>query len=167
MELKDLIEAVESATTKDGLEALVLRELGIDVDKRKRLSDIRAEVLQGLGVEQGVESADAGDGAVSEEKSGSAAPSDKESAPSDPAGVVVLGESAVSDSLVDGLTANSQLVGLISYDSNAAIQPPAPEVDPPKPAIPEVKNRLLRNKSTGRTFVWTKELAKLSVMEEI
>ena len=140
MELNELIEAVQAATTKDGLEALVRDELGIDVDKRKRLSDIRAEVLQGLGVEQGSESADDGDGQSGEGKPDSAAP---------------VAEAVARSSL------DWQLVG------DDTIQPPPPEVEPPKTAIPEAKNRLLRNKSTGRTFIWTKELAKLSVMEEI
>ena len=156
MELKDLIEAVEAATTKDGLEALVLRELGIDVDKRKRLSDIRAEVLSGLGVEAGADKPE-GNGGQGEDEASELEGDDGGEPGSNPSDE----SPAPADLVADGLA------GTGAAGDGTAIQPPAPEVEPPKPAIPEVKNRLLRNKSTGRTFIWTKELANLPVMEEI
>lgn len=56
MELHELIEAVKAAADKGALEALVLAELGLNIDKRKSLETLRAEVLAGLGA-QGGESA--------------------------------------------------------------------------------------------------------------
>ena len=53
MELHELIEAVKAAADKGELEALVLKELGLNLDKRKSLETLRAEVLAGLGVEGG------------------------------------------------------------------------------------------------------------------
>lgn len=49
MELHELIEAVKAAADKGALEALVLAELGLNIDKRKSLETLRAEVLAGLG----------------------------------------------------------------------------------------------------------------------
>lgn len=53
MELHELIEAVKAAVDKGALEALVLNELGLNLDKRKGLETLRAEVLSGLGVDGG------------------------------------------------------------------------------------------------------------------
>lgn len=65
MGLNELIEAVKAATTKDALESLVKQHLGIDLDKRKALETLRAEVLKGLGAESdsGVGAGDQGGGA--------------------------------------------------------------------------------------------------------
>lgn len=51
MVLNELITAVKAAATKDALESLVKEHLGIDLDKRKALETLRAEVLKGLGAE--------------------------------------------------------------------------------------------------------------------
>ncbi len=53
MELHELIEAVKAAADKGALEALVLAELGLNIDKRKSLETLRAEVLAGLGAKGG------------------------------------------------------------------------------------------------------------------
>ena len=63
MELAELIAAVKAATTKDALESLVKAELSLDLDKRKTLKALRAEVLKGLGVD-----AEEGDDARDEEE---------------------------------------------------------------------------------------------------
>lgn len=48
LSIEDLIAAVKAAKTKDGLEALVKEQLGLDIDKRRALKDLRTEVLAGL-----------------------------------------------------------------------------------------------------------------------
>jgi len=67
MELADLIAAVKAAATKDALESLVKAELSLDLDKRKALKTLRAEVLKGLGVD-----AEEGDEAEDEQAPGAA-----------------------------------------------------------------------------------------------
>ena len=44
--------------------------------------------------------------------------------------------------------------------------PPAEDA-PPEPSKADPENRLIRNKVTGVTFIWTSALSKLSVMEEV
>jgi pyruvate/2-oxoglutarate dehydrogenase complex dihydrolipoamide acyltransferase (E2) component len=165
MDLADLIAAVKAAATKDALETLVKDELSLDLDKRKTLKALRAEVLKGLGEtveEGGDDDADAGETASgspgeSSEKVGNAAAQ----APEPPA----------APTLTPAPT---------SQPDAAAIQPvaaatpaPAPVTPPaldeaPEPAIePTVGNRLLRHKVSGRTVLWTPALSKLVDLEEV
>lgn len=130
MELAELIAAVKAAATKDALESLVKAELSLDLDKRKSLKALRAEVLKGLG-----ENAEDGDDTDEE------APAAFEIAADAPA------ELPAPDA--------------------APITPPALEEAPEPEHKPAAGNRLLRNKSTGRTFIWTPALAALADLEEV
>jgi hypothetical protein len=51
LSIEALISQVRNAKSKDTLEALVLTELGIDIDKRLPMKDLQAEVLAGLGAD--------------------------------------------------------------------------------------------------------------------
>jgi len=132
MELAELIAAVKAAATKDALESLVKAELSLDLDKRKALKTLRAEVLKGLG-----EDAEEGDDTRDDDEAPAA----------------------------------------FEIAADAPAEPPAPEsapvtppalVEAPEPEIPAaVGNRLLRHKTTGRTFVWTPALSRLADLEEV
>lgn len=158
MELADLIAAVKAAATKDALEALVKAELAIDLDKRKALKALRAEVLKGLGetTEEGgdddTDGSEAATGSPGEgsEKVGSAA-AQVSGLPAAPAPVPALA---------------SQPVAAVT-PAPAPVTPPALEEAPEPEHKPAPGNRLLRNKTTGRTFVWTPALAKLADLEEV
>ena len=128
MELHELIEAVKAAKDKGELEALVKRELSIDLDRRKSLEVLRQSVLAGLGSDARA--------AVEE-----AAPEAEELA-------------------------------------QAPVEAEVPAEEQPKLTMPEIADelaeevpaphlRLLRNKKTGREFVWTPALAKLADLEEV
>ena len=54
LSIEALISQVRNAKSKDALEALVLENLGIDIDKRRAMKDLQAEVLAGLGAPEPV-----------------------------------------------------------------------------------------------------------------
>ncbi len=114
MELHDLIAAVKAAPDKDSLAELVKTELGLDLNRRKSLAELRDSVLAGLAIEP-------------------------EQRPDTPAPVA---PPDIAAALPD--------IG----------ETPSAEQEAPK-------QRILRNKKTGRVFVWTPELAKLSDLEEV
>lgn len=155
MELSDLIAAVKAASTKDDLEALVKAELSIDLDKRKSLKALRAETLKGLGATDD-ETGDADD--TGEDGEG------------------VKGDEVASAGVTDGARDDAHGVKLEQGQSAApgqaadfvdAITPPGLEGAPEPEIAPATGNRLLRNKVTGATFIWTPVLAKLPSMEEV
>ena len=164
MELADLIAAVKAAATKDALEALVKAELAIDLDKRKALKALRAEVLKGLGEtteEGGDDDTDGGEAATGSpgegpEKVGSAA-AQVSGLPAAPAPVPALASQPDAGA--------SQPVAAVT-PAPAPVTPPALEEAPELEIKPAAGNRMLRNKTTGRTFVWTPALAKLADLEE-
>ncbi|MDH0100112.1 hypothetical protein N7320_02130 [Stutzerimonas stutzeri] len=132
MELAELIAAVKAAATKDALESLVKAELSLDLDKRKSLKALRAEVLKGLG-----EDAEEGDDTRDDEEA--------------PAAFEIAADAPAE----------------IPAPEAAPITPPALEEAPEPEHKPAPGNRLLRNKSTGRTFIWTPALAALADLEEV
>ncbi|MGP9826893.1 hypothetical protein ACT048_20685 [Ectopseudomonas khazarica] len=185
MELNELISAVKAAKDKNELEALVKAELQIDLDKRKSLDTLRAEVLKGLGVEEG----EPGDDDAGE--SGGAAGA------GDTAGLHSANEQAELQALRDenarlreeNATQLNELqaaqlrindlqaeVGSLRFQlgnpvneqvGEASLTPPdLDEVEPREPpVVPDV--RLLRNTENGRVIAWSPELAKLPNMKEL
>lgn len=157
MELADLIGAVKAAATKDALETLVKDELSLDLDKRKTLKALRAEVLKGLGetLEEGGDD-DADDG---ETASGSPGESPEN-----------VGNAAVQAPTPESTAAAPQPVAATTpmvIPTPAPVTPPALD-QAPEPAIkPAVGNRLLRHRVTGRTVLWTPALSKLADLEEV
>lgn len=131
MELAELIAAVKTAATKDALESLVKTELSLDLDKRKSLKALRAEVLKGLG-----ENAEEGDNTGEEEA---------------PAAIEIAADVPAKPLAPEA----------------APITPPALEEAPEPEHKPAPGNRLLRHKTTGRTFVWTPALAASADLEEV
>ena len=140
MELKDLIAAVKAAKTKNELADLVSDELSLDLNKNKTMKALRAEVLNGLGVAE--------DDSADEDE---------------PEELIDLAAEGADQAVT--ATAEESDSGAVIVTQPLTV-PAADEAPAPAPK-PSTENRLLRNKSNGRTFIWTKELAKLSVMEEV
>ncbi|SEJ46712.1 hypothetical protein SAMN05216201_10987 [Pseudomonas linyingensis] len=154
MELHELIEAVKAAADKGALEALVLAELGLNIDKRKSLETLRAEVLAGLNAADG----------------------DPVPQPPVTAQVPAQAPAAIPVSLESLEQLESlelpELPKLAEESESAAPAPnPIPELpeleDEPEPVAPVPKQRLLRHKDNGRLLVWTSALAGLTELEEV
>ena len=166
MELAELIAAVKAAATKDDLESLVKSELSLDLDKRKSLKTLRAEVLKGLGAtaeEEGddEEGGDAnGDGATGD-GSGPAAST------GDAAGASAETPAAAPAAPVAAAPAPAVTSEPSPGPVPAPVTPPVLEEAPEPEISPAVGNRLLRHKVTGRTVLWTPALAKLTDLEEV
>lgn len=137
MELSDLIAAVQAAKTKNELAELVSAELSLDLNKNKTLKVLRAEVLNGLG--------------ITEDADGSAEDADDATEAEHPEEIEVVATKASTDAVIE---------------TQPLVIPPAEDA-PPEPSKAEPENRLIRNKVTGVTFIWTTALSKLSVMEEV
>lgn len=169
MELADLIAAVKAAATKDALETLVKDELSLDLDKRKTLKALRAEVLKGLGEtveESGDDDADGSEtgtgspGESPENVGNAAAQAPEPAAAPAPTPTPALEPTAAAPQPVAATTP-------IVTPTPASVTPPALD-EAPEPAIkPAVGNRLLRHKVTGRTVLWTPALSKLADLEEV
>lgn len=194
MEIEELIAAVKAANDKAELEALVKRELELDLDKRKSLDTLRAEVLKGLGVAEGDEPG-AGDGDTPGAGTGAGGSEQQSDAGPDP--VLIAGAGDSQDSLLiqtlrdenvelrqdnELLLSQLQAAQIQIQDLEAARQvgyglsggvtgdsltpPDLDDVEQPEPVkLPAV--RLLRNTENGRDFAWTPELAKLPNMKEL
>ncbi|MBD9415924.1 hypothetical protein IB234_15280 [Pseudomonas sp. PDM16] len=183
MNEQELIAAVKAAKTKDELEALVKAELSIDLDKRRKLEDLRADVLSGLGADLDPDADQEQDDAQQQEQQeqqeqqgGNTSqplqqPSDLggqgEIAPKEPVGQPVAevpAPTAVPAAVVGGLL-------LETTPGTLEVLPEPPELEEEEEdwfdEEPAPANRLLRNRENGREFVWTPELAKLSHMEEV
>lgn len=179
MNEQELIAAVKAAKTKDELEILVKEELGIDLDKRRKLEDLRGDILAGLGAgsesEQQQEQSTEAQGEQQEqserqdeqqeeqgaEQQQDAPQGQAEPAPEEqPAPVLIVdsvqlpAEPPVNVGLELAAVHDVQLPE-IEGDEEAELEEPAP------------CNRMLRNRENGREFVWTAELAKLAHMEEV
>ncbi|MGP3789773.1 hypothetical protein [Pseudomonas sp. B392_1p] len=154
MELHELIEAVKAAKDKGELETLVKRELGIDLDRRKSLEVLRQSVLAGLGVD----SADS-ESAPVEDKTGPMTLKDESK------GGATESETIEPEEVLAPVTAAE------AGAPEAEIVEPGltmPEIgDEPVDEEPAPSQRLLRNKKTGRVFVWTPALAKLADLVEV
>lgn len=137
MGLNELIEAVKAATTKDALESLVKQHLGIDLDKRKALETLRAEVLKGLGAEPEV-------GAGAGEQGGGSTELAPDTAPS------------AAGQAMQQVPEDSQAVSLPSLEED--------ETEEPEPAKAP---RILLNTENKRQFAWSPELAALPHMKEL
>lgn len=137
MGLNELIEAVKAATTKDALESLVKQHLGIDLDKRKALETLRAEVLKGLGAEPEV-------GAGAGEQGGGSTELAPNTAPS------------AAGQAMQQVHEDSQAVSLPSLEED--------EAEEPEPAKAP---RILLNTENKRQFAWSPELAALPHMKEL
>lgn len=137
MELSDLIAAVQAAKTKNELAELVGAELSLDLNKNKTLKVLRAEVLNGLGITEGADSS-------AEDVDGA-----------------TEAEHSDEDEVVTTEVAADAVV-----ETQPLVIPPAEDA-PPEPSKADPENRLIRNKVTGVTFIWTAALSKLSVMEEV
>lgn len=137
MGLNELIEAVKAATTKDALESLVKQHLGIDLDKRKALETLRAEVLKGLGAEPEV-------GAGAGEQGGGSTELAPNTAPS------------AAGQAMQQVPEDSQAVSLPSLEED--------EAEEPEPAKAQ---RMLLNTENKRQFAWSPELAALPHMKEL
>lgn len=169
MELADLIAAVKAAATKDALEALVKSELSLDLDKRKSLKSLRAEVLKGLGetVEEGDGDDDdaSGEGAAGD-SSAPAGGAGEGGAPADTSAPAAP-TPAPTPTSVPVAAAPAAASEPTSAPAPAPVTPPVLEEMPEPEIAPAEGNRLLRHKTTGRTFVWTPALSKLSDLEEV
>lgn len=137
MELHELIEAVKAAADKGALEALVLAELGLNIDKRKSLETLRAEVLAGLG----------------------AASADP--VPQAPEAALVSAQEPAA--ILAPLASIEQLA---SPELPALPELPELEEEP-EPVKAAPNQRLLRHKDNGRLLVWTPALAGLAELEEV
>lgn len=169
MELADLIAAVKAAATKDALETLVKDELSLDLDKRKTLKALRAEVLKGLG--ETVEEGGDDDAEVSETGTGSsgespenvgnvAAQAPEPAATPAPTPAPALEPTAAAPQPVAAATP-------MVTPAPAPVTPPALDEAPELLTEPAVGNRLLRHKVSGRTVLWTPALSKLADLEEV
>lgn len=174
MNEQELIAAVKAAKTKDELEILVKEELGIDLDKRRKLEDLRGDILAGLGAGQedqaGGQQEEAGaqqqeqseqqpeQGAEQQQDApqGQAEPAPQEQ----PAPVLIVDSIQLPDmppvSVGLDLAAEHEVL-LPEIEGNEEV-----ELEEPAPC-----NRMLRNRENGREFVWTADLAKLAHMEEV
>lgn len=165
MELAELISAVKAAATKDALESLVKTELSLDLDKRKSLKALRAEVLKGLG-----ETAEEGDDEDGGDTNGNGA-TDEGSAPAgstgDTAGASAETPAAAPVAPVAAAPAPAAAPEPSPGPAPAPVSPPELEEGPEPEIQPAVGNRLLRHKTTGRTFVWTPALAASADLEEV
>jgi hypothetical protein len=137
MGLNELITAVKAAATKDALESLVKEYLGIDLDKRKALETLRAEVLKGLGAES-----EAGAGTGEQGGNTELAPN---TAPS----------------------AAGQITEQASEAGQAAVSLPSLEEDEAEEPEPAKAQRMLLNTENKRQFAWSPELAALPHMKEL
>lgn len=196
MELEELIAAVKAANDKAELEALVKTELELDLDKRKSLDTLRAEVLKGLGVEEGkgsgangagTEPGTAGDTGDRQQDQSSPDPAQgsgdtqgQHSAEQERELQLLRDENAeLRDALAAEQEHSAQLRGQVSElqfneQSRASISigggltPPDLDDAGEQPAPVDVSGvRLLRNTENGRDFAWSPELAKLPNMKEL
>lgn len=164
MDLADLIAAVKAAATKDALETLVKDELSLDLDKRKTLKALRAEVLKGLGetVEESVDD----DGS----ETGTGSPGES---PENGTAAAQAPEPAAAPAPTPDPESTAAAPPPVAATTPMVTPTPAPVTPPdldeaPEPAIkPTVGNRLLRHKVTGRTVLWTPALSKLADLEEV
>lgn len=156
MELAELIAAVKAAATKDDLESLVKTELSLDLDKRKTLKTLRAEVLKGLG-----ETAEEGDDEDSDDTNGTTGEG------SDPAGSTSDTAGASAETPAAAMPAPAVTSEPSPGTAPAPVTPPDLEEGPEPEIPPAVGNRLLRHKVTGRNVLWTSALAKLADLEEV
>lgn len=166
MDLADLIAAVKAAATKDALETLVKDELSLDLDKRKTLKALRAEVLKGLG--ETVE--ESGDDDADGSGTGTGSPGES---PENGNAAVQAPESAAAPAPTPAPESTAAAPQPVAATTPMVTPTPAPVTPPdldeaPEPAIkPAVGNRLLRHKVTGRTVLWTPALSKLADLEEV
>lgn len=156
MNEQELIAAVKAAKTKDELEALVKAELGIDLDKRRGLENLRADILAGLGAMQQEQQV-----GVSQAEQPQL-PGESEHGKEVQEGRDVL--AVIEDSTQ--LPAEPLADGGLESVAESELQLPELE-DEDEPEKPAPRNRMLRNRENGREFVWTPELAKLNHMEEV
>ncbi|GEM_PF-2203793 len=168
MELAELIAAVKAAATKDALESLVKVELSLDLDKRKSLKALRAEVLKGLGETAEEEGGDAdggdakGDATIGEGSGPADSAGDTTGAPAENPAATTVATAVAAPAPAPAATAKPSAVPV-----QAPVTPPALDEAPAPAPAPVASNRLLRNKSTGRTFIWTPALAALADLEEV
>lgn len=157
MNEQELIAAVKAAQSKDDLEALVKGELGIDLDKRRKLEDLRADILAGLGVTD--------DAQEPSNDTGQADAGQEQQADGEPVVMQQLVELRVADTAPPA----SVIVSAPTESIGLELEPELPELDGDNLILlePTPQNRLLRNRENGREFVWTPELAKLPHMEEV
>lgn len=160
MELAELIAAVKTAATKDALETLVKDELSLDLDKRKTLRALRAEVLKGLGETAEDDADDNGETengtpGDSSETTGSVGAPAAPPAPAPAAAPAVITPERVAAPAPSPSPAP------------APVTPPDLDEAPEPESKPTVGNRLLKHKETGRTFVWTPALSTLAELEEV
>ncbi|WXL27756.1 hypothetical protein WG219_10015 [Ectopseudomonas mendocina] len=158
---QELIAAVKAAKTKDELEILVKQELGIDLDKRRKLEDLRGDILAGLGavLENVHQEPNSSEDSQLNGQTNQATGQEQEGAvltePQTPVTVVaeapMVGQPEPTNSLLD----EAELPELEEEGGEWELEETAPA------------NRLLRNRENGREFIWTPELAKLSHMEEV
>ena len=197
MELTELIEAVKAAKDKPELEALVKRELQIDLDKRKSLDTLRAEVLKGLGVEEGDEQGGAGGepggAGGTDDQAGAAGDQkpDEATGAGETTGQQSAAELAELQSLRDEnaqlrednahLLSELQASQIKGQDLEVALQnaqakavggtdliPPTLDDAGEELDPPAVDGvRLLLNTENGREFAWSPDLAKLPHMKEL
>ncbi len=157
MNEQELIAAVKAAQSKDDLEALVKGELGIDLDKRRKLEDLRADILAGLGI--------TGDAQEQSSDTGQSDAGQEQQADGEPVVMQQLVELRVADTAPPA----SVIVSAPTESTGLELESELPELDEDNLVLlePTLQNRLLRNRENGREFVWTPELAKLPHMEEV
>lgn len=154
---EQLIAAVKAAQSKDDLEALVKGELGIDLDKRRKLEDLRADILAGLGI--------TGDAQEQSSDAGQSDAGQEQQADGEPVAMQQLVELRVADTAPPA----SVIVSAPTENIGLELEPELPKLDDDNQVLlePTPQNRLLLNRENGREFVWTPELAKLPHMEEV
>ncbi|MWV17561.1 hypothetical protein F3I16_16080 [Pseudomonas sp. L-22-4S-12] len=176
MNEQELIAAVKAAKTKDELEILVKEELGIDLDKRRKLEDLRSDILAGLGAgseseqqeQDGAEHQEQGDRQEEQQQEEQGA-EQQHDAPQDQTEPAPQ-EQAVPVVIVDSIQLPAEPPVSVGLDLAAVHDVQLPEIegdDEDEQEEPVPRNRMLRNRENGREFVWTAELAKLAHMEEV
>lgn len=136
-----LIKQIEDAETKDQLEAIGKQSpLSVDVDKRKGVETIRAELMEMAEEAAASESGEKG------------------------------GDENQVEPAQEGLSQNHGEGEAADSDGGTATGEPgtADEHSAPKPASKrQYSGRLLKNRKTGRLFPWTAQLAKKREMQEV
>lgn len=128
LNIPELVDKIKATTSKEQLEKLMQDELEIDIDKRRKLEDLKAELVDGLV-------SDTGDNT-------------HQQLPNLDKGRDLSESEYAPDAIAD------------------MEHPTAKPKDIVKKREPKV-SRVLENTRTGRRFIWTPTLAKLSHMKEV
>ncbi|MCE3025732.1 hypothetical protein [Salinicola sp. DM10] len=161
-----LVEQLEVAESKEALEALGKKHLGVDVDKRRGIESIRADLVEAADTSSNSDAGEdadsvgdeAGQGEGSGEQSAETSDAQADSSPT-----------PTDDAPVTGGPTDEHV-------PTAEQLPRKPKVNPATQGAEagavagsgsERRNRMLENTQNGRRLVWTAALANLPHMREV